>query len=164
MDTTYTTQRKEYYEKNKERINEERRSRYLNDKEYRKNTINRNIQYYEKNKDKLYEKRKGYYIEYYQSLREYKITQQLARYHNIRKNVVKFLGEKCVKCGNSDFRVLQVDHVNGGGGKERKANKNYSHQLENIVKKNKENYQLLCANCNIIKIYENGEHKSKFSP
>ena len=35
-----------------------------------------------------------------------------------RINVVERLGNKCIVCGYSDPRALQIDHINGGGGKE----------------------------------------------
>ena len=66
------------------------------------------------------------------------------------------LGGKCVHCGNTDHRCLQVDHIDGGGTKERKefdANSLY----RKIVRGHKRGYQLLCANCNWIKRWENQE-------
>ena len=72
------------------------------------------------------------------------------------------MGGKCVRCGFSDPRALQIDHINGGGSKERKErgfNGNFHrHVLKSFI--NKENkYQLLCANCNWIKRVENNESK-----
>ena len=56
-----------------------------------------------------------------------------------------------------DERTLQIDHISGNGKLEIMSFKNrtdyYCHVLEN--KENK--YQLLCANCNWIKRYENKE-------
>jgi hypothetical protein len=71
------------------------------------------------------------------------------------------LGSICIKCGFTDIRALQIDHINGGGHIERKEyptnpKKYYSNILTSI--KNKEGkYQLLCANCNWIKRFENNE-------
>lgn len=81
------------------------------------------------------------------------------KYEENRLQMIKLLGGKCIKCGFSDKRALQIDHINGGGSK--------SHSLEkgayyfNILKKILEgssNYQLLCANCNWIKKHEQKEH------
>ena len=36
-----------------------------------------------------------------------------------RKEMIKLLGNTCIKCGFSDIRALQVDHINGGGSNER---------------------------------------------
>lgn len=84
----------------------------------------------------------------------------------IRLEIVRLLGEKCsnphclVPNGCSDIRCLQIDHVNGGGRKElEKFNSRvlyYKFVLEQI-KYGSKDYQLLCANCNWIKKYENKE-------
>lgn len=83
---------------------------------------------------------------------------------NVRMATLEILGGKCVFCGISDRRVLQIDHVNGGGSKERKE-KGFTRNFHKFVMDsylNKENkYQLLCANCNWIKRFENKEAKGK---
>src|SRR5437879_1880268 len=38
------------------------------------------------------------------------------------EQVLEQYGKKCAKCGfNSDLRILQLDHINGGGNQERRA-------------------------------------------
>ena len=88
-------------------------------------------------------------IAYKQSMNRY--------YHKLRYRMITILGGKCVKCGVRDNRVLQVDHINGGGNKEFKKRGNMGVYLK--ILKNQEGYQLLCANCNQIKKYENHENK-----
>lgn len=78
-------------------------------------------------------------------------------YKKQRLEVIKKLGEKCCKCGFNDKRALQIDHINGGGIKERKRKDYYSIYTE-IMTTNQKKYQLLCANCNWIKKYENNEN------
>ncbi len=75
-----------------------------------------------------------------------------------RRALFSFLGDKCVKCSFSDWRALQIDHVNGGGNKERRRSVDQYYKIvkESIIN-NEEKYQLLCANCNWIKRYENNE-------
>ena len=75
----------------------------------------------------------------------------------LRRDVIKGYGGKCVKCGFNDKRALQIDHVNGGGTKERKLLSN--HQIFLRIKKENfpTQYQILCANCNSIKRIENKE-------
>ena len=76
----------------------------------------------------------------------------------LRKSVLAFLGGKCNRCGITDIRVLQVDHVNGGGNQERKQLRGSWHLYENILQTlDNKNYQLLCANCNWIKRYDKRE-------
>lgn len=77
-----------------------------------------------------------------------------------RKQIFRLLGgEQCSKCGFDDYRALQIDHKNGGGLKEFRENptllkaKKY---LEHI-QIHQSDYQVLCANCNWIKRFENSE-------
>uniref|UniRef100_A0A6M3IQ70 HNH endonuclease n=1 Tax=viral metagenome TaxID=1070528 RepID=A0A6M3IQ70_9ZZZZ len=71
------------------------------------------------------------------------------------------MGNKCGKCGIDDFRVLQVDHIDGNGYAERKQFKLSGNgtvkYYRHILEVNGEGYQLLCANCNWIKRYEQAE-------
>ena len=84
----------------------------------------------------------------------------------IRMMLLEILGGKCVRCGESDWRCLQIDHVKGNGFRERKTAKskgmNYTLQLLRRVQEGKgSQYQLLCANCNFRKRYENHEWRRK---
>ena len=79
-----------------------------------------------------------------------------------RKKALQIIGIACAKCGYSDSRALQIDHVNGGGSKERKTKKldgyKYCRFVYNEVLNGKRSkYQILCANCNAIKRVENNE-------
>lgn len=76
-----------------------------------------------------------------------------------RQEMLEYLGAECIKCGYSDFRALQIDHINAGGRKEFKEI-----GMTGIYKRvveNPEEYQLLCANCNWIKRYENKEWRKE---
>ena len=88
-----------------------------------------------------------------------------------RRTILILLGNKCVKCGyNKDIRGLCIDHINGGGDKERgeknKCRKTHSSQtyyyriLKNILAGSKD-YQCLCATCNQIKEEENKESRRR---
>ena len=74
-----------------------------------------------------------------------------------RRAIIEMLGGKCAICGFSDWRALQIDHVNGWGNRERKSAKSMDNYYAQIVECNGWGYQMLCANCNQIKRYENGE-------
>jgi len=80
-----------------------------------------------------------------------------------RVKALEILGNKCVRCGFSDLRALQVDHVNGGGTKEhKKYGTSRGIYMQVIRTENKDGkYQLLCANCNWIKREDNKEHANK---
>lgn len=78
---------------------------------------------------------------------------------NRRRKVRELLGGKCARCGFSDVRALQVDHVNGDGWKQKRLD-----PLDiyvDVLRKNGAGYQLLCANCNWIKRHENREWGGK---
>ncbi len=60
------------------------------------------------------------------------------------------LGDKCAICGFDDERALEVDHINGGGYKERLKIKSVGIYRKIIIGE-VDNYQLLCSNCNSIK-------------
>jgi hypothetical protein len=73
-----------------------------------------------------------------------------------RNAVMERLGKVCVQCNNTDERWLQIDHIHGGGTKERRKHLHslgYYQQMYDHL----EDYQILCANCNWIKRHENKE-------
>lgn len=77
------------------------------------------------------------------------------RTQRYREEVFRVLGERCVRCGFSDKRALQIDHINGGGVRDLK-NKNQEQHYRHVIK-DPDKYQILCANCNWIKRSENNE-------
>lgn len=82
-------------------------------------------------------------------------------YEKIKNEVFDLLGGKCVQCGFSDRRILQIDHVHGHGNKDYKGFRGMGpsyllHVLERI-KNGSKDYQLLCPNHNWLKRVENKE-------
>jgi hypothetical protein len=133
-----------YYYKNKEAINQKKK------------------EYYYSHKDEIYAKRKEYYKNRYLN-KKYEIQKKSRIFHKERRDrIIKYLGGKCVRCGFNDNRALQVDHINGGGLKERRDTPHFCNaKFENMIYSDTHKYQLLCANCNNIKKYENGEFFKK---
>ena len=74
-----------------------------------------------------------------------------------KQEVFKKLGGKCKRCGLKDKRVLQIDHINGGGTKNRKKHHRSLLERYQIIENGMNDFQILCANCNWIKKYENNE-------
>jgi hypothetical protein len=107
---------------------------------------------------------KRYYRKHYLRVaRQQALYTKQAR-HRIRLKVIAALGGKCAKCPWTDWRALQVDHVAGGGNKDRKRNKRYNYmtQHKKILREiSSGKYQLLCANHNWIKRHENNEFGGK---
>lgn len=92
---------------------------------------------------------------------------------HIRMEIIHILGNKCIHCGFSDWRALQIDHVKGHGAEHRRkynshtfyhgggCNPQYYSFILRQIKLGSKDFQLLCANCNWIKRYENNECKKK---
>lgn len=69
---------------------------------------------------------------------------------------------KCACCGEKEYRFLQLDHINGGGTKERVKYGAGTGMFSMLRKKNyPKGYQVLCANCNHAKQYGICPHKLK---
>jgi len=98
--------------------------------------------------------------ENYRNKNRLKIRASQKRWHKENKiKLFSLLGGKCSKCLFNDERALQIDHINGGGIKERRTvNTKDFHRMVLKSIANKENkYQILCANCNWIKRHDNQE-------
>ena len=81
-------------------------------------------------------------------------------FHERRLKAFDLLGNKCVQCAETDWRCLQIDHINGGGQKERKkfpSHKMFYMYVLKQLRVGSKDYQCLCANCNWIKRWENKE-------
>ncbi len=86
---------------------------------------------------------------------------------SLRTRAFALLGDKCAwreGCDWTDPRALQIDHKHGGGGRElRKLGGTYAvcRKIIALGSEARRDYQLLCANHNWIKRYENKEHSRK---
>jgi len=73
-----------------------------------------------------------------------------ARTRKIREEMIAAYGSACACCGESRFEFLAIDHVYGGGYKERKRFPGPT--LYRHLRKRgwpKDGYRLLCHNCNM---------------
>jgi len=136
--------------------NTNQRKRYHQNIEYRRKYnrefIRRHPEYRERQKENL----KRYHKEHYN--REESVRRCKERRIKIRIELFHLLGGKCVRCEESDVRCLQIDHVNGGGCKEaRKLGRDYYSVYLKKIKSGSKDYQLLCANCQWRKRWENKE-------
>lgn len=72
-------------------------------------------------------------------------------------------GYRCVRCGyDADRRALQIDHVEGGGIAHRRTFGNSSYSFYRYVANFTAQFQVLCANSNIIKKISNREFGKRF--
>jgi len=126
-----------YREKNKEKIKRKHKENYQKNREA---IIQKTTRYHLENK----EWRKKYYQGYYAKIR----LETLAKVDPALK---------CAMCGCDDTRFLEVNHIKGGGVKEREGYKDGGHKLShNMIllifngKRNLEDLNLLCRACNSI--------------
>jgi len=75
----------------------------------------------------------------------------------LKDAIFVLLGDHCAQCGFDDKRALQIDHIHGGGRKDRAKLSPFKY-YEQVLREGKSRYQILCANCNFIKRVENNEN------
>ena len=75
-----------------------------------------------------------------------------------RTRALEFLGGKCSRCGEKDWRVLQINHINNDGKMDRKQH-GEAYFCKDIVENQRKDVDLLCANCNIRYMYETNQRK-----
>ena len=98
---------------------------------------------------------KAAYARWYRDNRAAKVEAVRQIGFELRLETLSLLGSKCRECGyDKDLRALHVDHVNDNGADERRrigmGNVLRKYIRDQILAGSKE-YQLLCANCNLIK-------------
>lgn len=76
-----------------------------------------------------------------------------------RLEAIELLGSKCVRCGEQDVRVLQINHRRNNGnhhqGKDRGANSGPQLARKIVARTvSLDDFELLCANCHMIVTYE----------
>lgn len=111
------------------------------------------------NPDKVQADRDRYRAEHKEWLRDRHAKQR----YETKQRILDRLGGKCSRCGFTDERALQFDHIEGDGSKQRGA-KGFDwwtwvkkldvmpdEELKSLI-------QVLCANCNQIKRVENNEY------
>lgn len=139
--------KKEYYEENKEEILKKGKQ-WVQDnrehaREYRK-------KWYWDNKEEVLKENSEYYKEH----RERYLELDRIRRKNLMDKLYDILGKKCLVCGTENPDFLTIDHINGGGRKEREEKGGAMGILLYLESKGwpedyiKENYQILCWNHN----------------
>lgn len=66
---------------------------------------------------------------------------------------------QCARCRTVDVDVLCLDHIEGGGTKDRMDTRHWGAKLHYYLRRNNfpEGYQVLCANCNMKKFIVEGK-------
>jgi len=84
------------------------------------------------------------------------------RWRRRRRTAINGLGGCCVRCGFDDWRALQVDHIQPLMRTSKHDGELSRDVIRRIERGDTGNLQLLCANCNWIKRYENDEVAKKY--
>jgi hypothetical protein len=100
------------------------------------------------------------------SNKKYMGTEQAKRLHKnrlrryrekLRITLLALIGNKCARCGFSNTRALEIDHIDNDGSIERKKFGHYRAEWNYYIKNPDEipnSLQILCCNCNKIKYFE----------
>lgn len=172
--TQKVNQRRQRYNERKDAINKKRRENYKNNgkvirdrerKNYQENRVEILKQIHNRyNTDPEFRQRLLEKNKRYRMSQKGRDTRNMVARRKLKENKSKLMiilgGKICKKCGyNKDERALQIDHINGGGVKERR--KGYTYQVFKKYVDDPElarkTLQVLCANCNQIKKFENKE-------
>jgi hypothetical protein len=108
-----------------------------------------NYLYRQGHKNKAYKYRQTYYV----NNRE--LCVKLAKDYNIllKQYIIDEYGGKCACCGESQIDFLTIDHINNDGAAHKKEHGTRFHLYAWLKRNNypKDNFQLLCYNCNCAK-------------
>jgi hypothetical protein len=148
-------------------------------KEYAK-VLEKNRRYKARNQERLREKDRQYRAAHQEQIRatnaayreqhrtekrERDRVRAMQRTIDRRQKLLALLGSHCVRCGyDADWRALEIDHISGGGAQDRKAARSLGAYYQAILDCGGVGYQILCANCNRIKRYENREYRPRQFP
>lgn len=121
-------------------------------------------EYYQKHKEKVKARRKKYRAENRDKIRAQQrewYRRKIGKRINLKYVVLAYYGDgktACVKCGFKDLRALTLDHVIPIGQQKRRITGiNFYKKLQDAGYP--EGYQTLCANCQMIKMFEGNEWK-----
>lgn len=112
---------------------------------------------YQKNPEKYRDKQNLWAAEHRELVR----ARYRARHRKVRETVIAKYGGKCQcpGCDVNQYEFLAIDHIHGGGCRERRE-KNFpnSQAFYAYLSKNyePEKYQVLCHNCNSAKAFYGG--------
>ena len=136
-----------------------------------------------KSKEEELRNKREYYAKNRERLKEYQRQRRQQPEHKERqqkytrewkdrtfKKILEHYGKVCACCGESNQKFLTVDHINGGGTRQRKTHRTdtgtqASWYLRGWIVKNDfpDGFQILCINCNWGRAQNNGvcPHKEK---
>ena len=130
------------------------------EKEYQRQYRIRHAEHIRQAKQRYYQKHRRHLralnVEYYKKYPEKWYEAGIKHREKLRYDVLSFYsnGQLCCKhCGNKDYRVLVVDHINNDAAKDRRKFRSSGTHLYIWLRKRKfpKGFQVLCHNCNFLK-------------
>jgi len=124
------------------------------------------VTHYQRHKERLKEKARIYRIDNKDKIKEMRKRwkKRSKEFENrVKIEVLAYYGNgilACVRCGYRDIRALTLDHIIPIGGKNRRCS---GAQFYRILQRENypEGYQTLCANCQMLKMFEGDEWRTK---
>ncbi len=108
-------------------------------------------EYRRKNRDRLLEYSRNYNKEYFLKNKEREIKRTLTFYHSLRNQVLELLGNKCVYCGCTIKKALEINHKYGGGRQEFKRRNGSAFYLDILKgRRSIDDLELTCRVCNAV--------------
>jgi transposase len=120
------------------------------------------LRYYRNRQDPKYkENRKKYKKSYDEENKEKRSEYEKGYLKNLRDKLYLILPPMCAFCGEDNIKFLTFDHIKNNGAEERGKSKSNILILRKLKRQGwpedyiKENYQILCWNCNCSKSFRN---------
>ncbi|KKM71515.1 hypothetical protein LCGC14_1429800 [marine sediment metagenome] len=130
------------------------RRRYATSAEFREQCSDRNREQYQKHRIRRMRAQRLWYAKSGLECSRARSKVLRERYVLLHLQAIAKLGNVCKVCGFSDARALQIDHVNGGSGREENNGRRY---YQRVIDDTSGRFQLLCSNHNLIKAHEEGK-------
>jgi hypothetical protein len=134
------------YEKNKTKINADKRHKYATDENYKRKVLDWKKEQYLRDRDKIIE-RVGQYTKTHREVVNERRRKEMAKLKDL---AIAAYGGRCACCGETDRHFLSIDHVNGRKGESRSKALVGAKMYRWLKRKGypKEEFRLLCMNCN----------------
>jgi hypothetical protein len=118
------------------------------------NKAERHREWYQKNKQRLRESKRKAMRKYRAEKPEHYREQSRLAKKRLKDKVFETFCAVCINCGFDDKRALTLDHVLNNGAEERKAIGERGVYRRALESKYRNEYQVLCMNCQFIKRVE----------